>query len=69
MTIRSAAEQLSVSRSMIRKLVSIGALSRVVLGRAVRVRVEEVDALVARGWRTPVDPEETIVEESPVSTD
>lgn len=69
MTIRNAAEQLAVSRSMVRKLVAIGALSRVGIGRSVRVRVEEVEALVAGGWRSPVDPDATIIEGRSVLSD
>src|SRR5262245_46005414 len=45
-TVAEAATRLAVSRSLIRKLAS-GRLTRVRIGRCVRVRAEELDALIA----------------------
>jgi excisionase family DNA binding protein len=49
MTVGRAAERLAVSKSMVRKLIKQRRLTRVRIGRCVRVRAEEVDAFVAAG--------------------
>ena len=46
MTIKEAAERLTVSRSMVRKLIKKGILTRVGFLRVVRVRGEEVEQLL-----------------------
>lgn len=48
-TVAVAAERLAVSRSLIRKMLKVGQLTRVRIGRCVRVRVDELEALVAVG--------------------
>lgn len=49
MTIRDAAKTLALSESMIRKLIASGRLTAVRIGRAVRVRVDEIHRLIAAG--------------------
>jgi excisionase family DNA binding protein len=46
-TVAAAAERLAVSRSLIRKLLKKGRLTPVRIGRCVRVRIDELDALLA----------------------
>ncbi len=50
-TVSTAAERLAVSKSMIRKLLRLGRLTPVRIGRCVRVRLADVDALAAAGER------------------
>ena len=49
LTIPQAGEQLAVSRSTIRRLLSRGDLKQIKIGRAVRVLASSVDELAARG--------------------
>ncbi len=48
MTIKDAAKLLALSDSMIRKLVRSGRLTPVHIGRSVRIRLDDVEALVVR---------------------
>ena len=52
-TVKEAAFRLAVSRSMIRKLLASGKLTRIRIGRCVRVRADELEALVAAGAQPP----------------
>jgi excisionase family DNA binding protein len=45
-TVAAAAERLAVSRSLIRKLLKLGRLTPVRIGRCVRIRIAELDALI-----------------------
>jgi len=49
LTIADAARRLAVSHMTIRRLLSSGALSRVAVGRSVRVLARSVDELAERG--------------------
>jgi len=49
LTIAEAARRLAVSPMTIRRLLARGALSRVVVGRSVRVLARSVDELAERG--------------------
>ncbi len=49
LTIPEAARRLAVSPMTIRRLLESGALSRVAIGRSVRVLASSVDELAARG--------------------
>jgi excisionase family DNA binding protein len=49
LTIADAARQLAVSPMTIRRLLARGALSRVAVGRSVRVLARSVDELAERG--------------------
>lgn len=67
-TVAEAATRLAVSRSLIRKLLATGQLTRVRIGRCVRVRVAELDALVAGTTRAvtrraPPSEESTFIDE------
>jgi excisionase family DNA binding protein len=46
-TVRDAAQRLAVSASMVRKLLATGQLTPVRIGRCVRVRLEDIEALIA----------------------
>ncbi|MCC7069759.1 MAG: helix-turn-helix domain-containing protein [Deltaproteobacteria bacterium] len=70
-TVAEAATRLAVSRSLIRKLLATGCLTRVRIGRCVRVRVEELEALAAgmppatraAGQRPGLSEESTFIDE------
>lgn len=66
-TVAEAATRLAVSRSLIRKLLASGRLTRVRIGRCVRVRAEELDALIAGGerpkGRAPIEEGSTFIDD------
>ena len=76
-TVRQAAESLAVSRSMIRKMLNEGALTRVRVGRCVRVRVAEIEALIESPaaavvkieQRVAMQPESTIIDAGSAPSD
>ncbi len=48
-TVDQAAEMLAISSRTVWRLISTGALPAVRFGRSTRIRVEAIDALIARG--------------------
>ncbi len=51
MKVKDAAKFLALSESMVRKLLTRNELTAVRIGRSVRVRLQDLEALVARGVR------------------
>lgn len=57
LTVAEAAERLGFKESTIRKRVLLRTIGYVKCGKAVRIPIEEINQLVARGWRKPVGAE------------
>ena len=49
LTVRQAAEALNVSPRFINKLLTIGKLQRIKLGRCTRIRRADIDRIIAEG--------------------
>lgn len=54
LTVDEVANRTGLRPSTIRKLIFTRRLTVVKLGRAVRIPVEAVDAMIAKGWREPI---------------